>query len=108
VLTRDPSGRSLLWGNRRTDGHRRLLPGGRRLPRALGPGPLVATRGTAITLLADAGPLVSVLGSIYVVLAIGLGSIYVTSACTTVIELVRRRTSTLQHHRRLGAERRHG
>jgi amino acid permease len=93
VLTRDPSGRSLLWGN--------LAALGTVIAAyclavvaflgALGPGPLVATRGTAITPLADAvGPLVSVLGSIYVVLAIGLGSIYVTlGVYNQVIELVR-------------------
>lgn len=44
---------------------------------ALGPDPLVDTRGTAITPLAEkVGPIVDVLGSVYVVLAVGLGSLY--------------------------------
>ena len=43
---------------------------------ALGPD-LAVTRGTAITPLAErVGPIVSILGSIYVVLAVGLGSLY--------------------------------
>jgi hypothetical protein len=43
----------------------------------VGAEPLAGTRGTAITPLAVvAGPLVDVLGSIYVVLAVGLGSLY--------------------------------
>jgi hypothetical protein len=93
VLTRDPSGRSLLWGNLAALG---TVIGCYCLAviaiaGALGPGPLVATRGTAITPLAVvAGPIVSVLGSIYVVLAIGLGSIYVTlGVYNQVIELIR-------------------
>lgn len=93
VLTRDPSGRSLLWGNLAALGTviSVYCLAVVAILGALGPDPLVATRGTAITPLADAvGPIVSVLGSIYVVLAIGLGSIYVTlGVYNQVIELVR-------------------
>jgi amino acid permease len=111
ILARDPGGRSLLWGNVAALATVIALYsvavvaiGG-----ALGPEPLVATRGTAITPLANvAGPIVNVLGSIYVVLAIGLGSIYVTlGVYNQVIELIRRPglapTSTVA---RLGATRR--
>ena len=111
ILNRESSGRSLLWGNVAA-----LVTviaayclaviaiGG-----ALGPGPLINTRGTAITPLADAvGPAVNVLGSIYVVLAIGLGSIYVSlGVYNQVIELLRspgiKASSRIG---RLGAERR--
>ncbi len=51
---------------------------------AVGAAPLLTTAGTAITPLADAiGPAVNVMGVIYVVLAIGIGSLYVTLATTT-------------------------
>lgn len=93
ILTRDPSGRSLLWGNLAALA---TVIGAYCLAvvailGALGPAPLVATRGTAITPLAQVvGPLVNVLGSIYVVLAIGIGSIYVSLGIyNQVIELIR-------------------
>ncbi len=79
LLGRDPSGRALLWGNIAALASVMVLyclivvafAG------ALGPGPLIETRGTAITPLAEqVGPIVDVLGSIYVVLAVGLGSLY--------------------------------
>ncbi len=79
LLGRDPSGRAMLWGNLAALATVIVLyclivvafAG------ALGPGPLTETRGTAITPLAEqVGPIVDVLGSIYVVLAVGLGSLY--------------------------------
>ena len=79
LLGQDPSGRALLWGNIAALASVMVLyclivvafAG------ALGPGPLIETRGTAITPLAEqVGPIVDVLGSIYVVLAVGLGSLY--------------------------------
>lgn len=79
ILGKDPTGRALLWGNLAALGTVIALyclivvafAG------AIGPGPLVETRGTAITpLAAVAGPIIDVLGSIYVVLAVGLGSLY--------------------------------
>lgn len=79
LLGRDPSGRAMLWGNLAALATVMVLyclivvafAG------ALGPGPLIEARGTAITPLAEqVGPIVDVLGSIYVVLAVGLGSLY--------------------------------
>ncbi len=79
VLGQDPTGRALIWGNIAALATVIALYclivvaflG------ALGPEPLVGTRGTAITPLAEqVGPIVDVLGSIYVVLAVGLGSLY--------------------------------
>jgi hypothetical protein len=93
ILTRDPTGRSLLWGNLAalTTVIALYCLAVVAILGALGPDPLVATRGTAITPLADAvGPLVNILGSVYVVLAIGLGSIYVTlGVYNQVIEIIR-------------------
>lgn len=93
ILTRDPTGRSLLWGNLAALATVIALYclAVIAILGALGPDPLVATRGTAITPLADAvGPLVNILGSVYVVLAIGLGSIYVTlGVYNQVIEIIR-------------------
>jgi hypothetical protein len=79
ILGRDPSGRSLLWGNLAAIvtaiGLYCLIVVA--FSGALGPDPLVATRGTAITPLAErVGPAIDVLGSLYVVLAVGLGSLY--------------------------------
>ena len=79
ILGRDPSGRSLLWGNlaalATAIGLYSLIVVA--FNGALGPEPLVATRGTAITPLAErVGPIIDVLGSLYVVLAVGLGSLY--------------------------------
>ncbi len=78
ILGRDPTGRALLWGNLAALAsvialYCLIVIG---FSGALGPD-LAVTRGTALTPLADvAGPIVSVLGSIYVVLAVGLGSLY--------------------------------
>jgi hypothetical protein len=79
ILGQDPSGRALLWGNLAALGsvivlYCLIVIG---FAGAIGPDPLVGTRGTAITpLAAVAGPIVDVLGSLYVVLAVGLGSLY--------------------------------
>ncbi len=78
ILGRDPTGRALLWGNLAALAsvialYCLIVVG---FSGALGPD-LATTRGTAITPLAElAGPIVSVLGSVYVVLAVGLGSLY--------------------------------
>lgn len=79
ILGQDPSGRALLWGNlaalATVIGLYCLIVLG--FAGAVGAEPLSGTRGTAITpLAAVAGPIVDVLGSIYVVLAVGLGSLY--------------------------------
>ena len=78
ILGQDGSGRALLWGNlaalATVIGLYCLIVVG--FAGALGPD-LADARGTAVTPLADrAGPLVAVLGSVYVVLAVGLGSLY--------------------------------
>jgi hypothetical protein len=79
ILGQDPSGRALIWGNlaalATVIGLYSVIVVA--FLGALGPDPLVDTRGTAITPLAEVvGPIVDVLGSIYVVLAVGLGSLY--------------------------------
>ncbi len=79
ILGQDPSGRALLWGNlaalSTVIGLYCLIVVG--FAGAIGAEPLLETRGTAITpLAAVAGPIVDVLGSVYVVLAVGLGSLY--------------------------------
>jgi hypothetical protein len=79
ILGRDPSGRSLLFGNlaalATTIALYCLIVVA--VNGAVGPGPLVETRGTAITPLAERiGPIIDILGSLYVVLAVGLGSLY--------------------------------
>jgi len=79
ILGRDPSGRSLLRGNLAALATAIALYSliVVAFNGALGPDPLVATRGTAITPLAERiGPIIDVLGSLYVVLAVGLGSLY--------------------------------
>lgn len=81
VLTRDPTGRSLLWGNMAAMACAMALYvfAVVSVGLALGPDVLVGYAGTIITPLAEqVGPIVNVLGSIFVVLAIGLGSIYLT------------------------------
>jgi len=81
VLTRDPTGRSLLWGNVAAMACAMALYvfAVASISLALGPDVLVGYAGTVITPLAEkVGPIINVLGSIFVVLAIGLGSIYVT------------------------------
>jgi amino acid permease len=94
VLTLEPSGRALLFGNLAALGTIIVLycVATVAILGAVGPEPLLATRGTSITPLAEAvGPAVNVLGSIYVVLAIGLGSLYVTLGLyNQVIELLPR------------------
>ena len=79
ILGRDPSGRSLLWGNlaalATVIGLYSLIVIA--INGAVGAEPLIETRGTAITPLAEVvGPVIDVLGSVYVVLAVGLGSLY--------------------------------
>ena len=111
ILTRDPTGRSLLWGNVAALATVIVLYclAVIAIAGALGPEPLVATRGTAITPLASAvGPLVNVLGSIYVVLAIGIGSIYVTLGIyNQMIEVIRSpRVASTTALGRIGADRR--
>ena len=79
ILGRDPSGRSLLWGNLAALATAIGLYGliVVAFNGAVGPEPLIETRGTAVTPLADrVGPIIDVLGSLYVVLAVGLGSLY--------------------------------
>ncbi|MEO5987016.1 MAG: hypothetical protein ABIW50_00465 [Candidatus Limnocylindria bacterium] len=78
ILGRDPSGRALLWGNLAALGTVIVLYSLAVIAFAGAVGPSIAdTRGTAITPLArEVGPIIDVLGSLYVVLAIGLGTIY--------------------------------
>lgn len=81
VLARDPSGRALLWGNvaAMLCAIALYVFAVFTIGLALDPQTLVGYAGTAITPLADrVGPIVNVLGSIFVVLAIGLGSIYLS------------------------------
>ena len=98
VLTLEPSGRSLLWGNLAALATIIALYCAATVAilGVLGPEPLLGTRGTAITPLADAlGPVVNVIGSTYVVLAIGIGSLYVTLGLyNQVIELLPRPTGS--------------
>jgi hypothetical protein len=94
VLTLDPSGRSLLWGNVASLATVIVLYcfASFAILGVLGPAPLLGTKGTAITPLGDAvGPIIHVLGSAYVVLAIGIGSLYVgLGLYNQVIELLPR------------------
>ncbi|HET7701837.1 MAG TPA: hypothetical protein VFK35_00440 [Candidatus Limnocylindrales bacterium] len=94
VLTLEPSGRSLLWGNLAALATIIVLYclATVAILGALGPEPLLGARGTAITPLAErVGPIVNVVGSTYVVLAIGIGSLYVTLGLyNQVIELLPR------------------
>ncbi len=96
LLTLEPSGRALLFGNLAALGTIIALycVATVAILGAVGPEPLLTTRGTSITPLAEAvGPAVNVLGSLYVVLAIGLGSLYVTLGLyNQVIELLPRPT----------------
>lgn len=94
VLTLEPSGRSLLWGNLAALATIILVycVATIAILGALGPEPLLGARGTAITPLArEVGPIVNIVGSTYVVLAIGIGSLYVTLGLyNQVIELLPR------------------
>ncbi len=81
VLAQDPSGRALLRGNVAAMACAIVLYvfAVVAIGVALDPKSLVGYTGTAITpLAARVGPIVNVLGSIFVVLAIGLGSIYLS------------------------------
>jgi amino acid permease len=92
VLARDSTGRALLWGNvAAMFGAMALyILAVVAIGLALGGGELVGYTGTAITpLAAKVGPIVNVLGSAYVVLAVGLGSIYLSlSLFNQMAELV--------------------
>jgi amino acid permease len=97
VLAADPSGRSLLLGNLAAMVtvtvmycSAVLVIGG-----AVGPTALATTDGTALAPLATvAGPAIDILGSIYVVLAIGLGSVYCSLGLyNQVLELLPRRSA---------------
>ena len=97
ILGRDPSGNALLWGNLAALSTVIVLYCLAVVAFAGVLGPSVGdTRGTAITPLADAvGPIIDVLGSIYVVLAIGLGSIYISlSLFNQVVELLPAKATT--------------
>jgi len=92
VLARDPSGRSLLWGNvgAMLAAMALYVLAVVAIGLALGQDELTGYAGTAITpLAAKVGPIVNVLGSVYVVLAVGLGSIYLSlSLFNQMAELV--------------------
>jgi amino acid permease len=92
VLARDPSGQALLWGNvaAMLGAMALYILAVVAIGLALGGGELVCYAGTAITpLAARVGPIVNVLGSVYVVLAVGLGSIYLSlSLFNQMAELV--------------------
>lgn len=96
VLTLEPTGRALLWGNLASLATIIVLYCAASVAflGVLGPEPLLGARGTAITPLGDAiGPVIHILGSIYVVLAIGIGSLYVALGLyNQVIELLPRST----------------
>ena len=81
VLARDPTGRSLLWGNvaAMLTAMGLYILAVVSIGLALGPDELAGYAGTAITpLAARVGPIVNVLGSIYVLLAVGIGSVYLS------------------------------
>ncbi len=92
VLARDPSGRALLVGNvgAMFAAMALYILAVVSIGLALGAETLVGYAGTAITpLAAKVGPIVNVLGSVYVVLAVGLGSIYLSlSLFNQMAELV--------------------
>ncbi len=92
VLARDPSGRALLWGNvgAMFAAMALYVLAVVSIGLALGSDTLVGYSGTAITPLATkVGPIVNVLGSVYVVLAVGLGSVYLSlSLFNQMAELV--------------------
>jgi amino acid permease len=92
VLARDPSGRALLLGNvwAMVAAMALYILAVVSIGLALGSDALVGYAGTAITpLAAKVGPIVNVLGSVYVVLAVGLGSIYLSlSLFNQMAELV--------------------
>ena len=81
ILKREPTGRALFWGNAAAVCtviaiYSLAVLG---INGAVPAEDLVGYDGTALEPLADvAGPSVNVLGSIYVILAIGLGSVYVS------------------------------
>lgn len=110
VLTLEPSGRSLLWGGLAALATVIVLYcfATVAIIGVLGPDPLVGTRGTAITPLGDAIPIIQVLGALYVVLAVGIGSLYVTLGLyNQVVELLPRPSSmTRGRFARLASQRR--
>jgi hypothetical protein len=112
VLTLEPSGRSLLWGNLAALATVIGLYccAAVAFLGVLGPGPLVGTTGTAITPLGDAIPVVQLLGSLYVILAVGIGSLYITLGLyNQVVELLPRPSATAGARgllARMGASRR--
>ena len=79
VLERDPTGRALLWGNVAALGAATVLYSLTALAftGALDRGALEGSGGTAIEPLADrVGVSVDVIGSVFAVLAVGMGSVY--------------------------------
>jgi amino acid permease len=81
VLTRDASGRAFLWGSAAAMVSSMALYVLMvvAVALALGDGALVGYPGTAITpLAAKVGPIINVLGTAFVVLAVGFGSIYLS------------------------------
>jgi amino acid permease len=79
VLRRDPSGRSLIWGAVAAQIVVMALYGlwTFAVNAAIDPGALTTISGTALAPLADEiGPVVHLLGSVFVVLAMGIGSIH--------------------------------
>jgi hypothetical protein len=96
VLTLEPSGRSLLWGNLAALATVIGLYccAAVAFIGVLGPDALVGTKGTAITPLGEAIPVVQLLGSLYVILAVGVGSLYITLGLyNQVVELLPRTTA---------------
>jgi hypothetical protein len=95
VLQRDPSARSLIWGTAAAQATAILLyclfvlaVNGAIAPRALN-----GARGTALDpLAAEIGPIVYLLGSVFVVLGMGMGSIHYALA---LFNLVRERLPSL-------------
>jgi amino acid permease len=94
VLTIEPSGRSLLWGNLAAIAAATVIYciATFAIIGVVGSAPLLATTGTALTPLADRlGPVVSVLSAAYALVAIGVGSLYCTLATyNQVVEILPR------------------
>jgi hypothetical protein len=94
LLTIEPTGRALMRGNlaAMTTVIALYCVASVAILGVLGPTPLTATNGTALTPLADSlGPVVRLLCLAYTLLAIGIGSLYVTlGTYNQVIELLPR------------------
>jgi amino acid permease len=102
VLARDPGGRSLIWGAVAAQIVVMALYGLWTLAvnTAIDPDALTAISGTALAPMADEiGPVVHVLGSVFVVLAMGIGSIH---NALGLFNLVRERLPTRSHGPTLG------